>query len=277
MLRIFLALWLALTPAFAWAGSMSLLGVGKPQASGAFTPASISGLIAWYKADAGLFTDTGCSTAATNGQAVACWKDQSSSGYNQLQATSGNRPVFSTTGLGGDAGVTFTAASGQFLNTATDTVALSGSTATICVVYQYTSNSNANGRIVAYGQPGAQDFQAGSFVIAETATNPNVTVNGPNTSFQNVDSSGFGVTSFTCVVADGTNVTGFAMNVNQGSIAQANGFTTGGTLGIATQLNNGSPVSGSSIDGVVSEITVYNAALNSTQLGQLQTYFASRW
>jgi len=30
MLRIFIALWLALTPAFAWAGSMSLLGVGKP-------------------------------------------------------------------------------------------------------------------------------------------------------------------------------------------------------------------------------------------------------
>lgn len=30
MLRIFLALWLALTPAFSWAGSLSLLGVGKP-------------------------------------------------------------------------------------------------------------------------------------------------------------------------------------------------------------------------------------------------------
>lgn len=29
MLRIFLALWLATTPAFAWAGSMTLLGVGK--------------------------------------------------------------------------------------------------------------------------------------------------------------------------------------------------------------------------------------------------------
>lgn len=33
MLRIFLALWLGLTPAFAWAGSMSLIGVGKPSAA----------------------------------------------------------------------------------------------------------------------------------------------------------------------------------------------------------------------------------------------------
>jgi hypothetical protein len=33
MLRIFLTLWLALTPAFAWAGSMSLLGVGTVNAA----------------------------------------------------------------------------------------------------------------------------------------------------------------------------------------------------------------------------------------------------
>lgn len=33
MLRIFFALWLAITPAFSWAGSMSLLGVGKPSAA----------------------------------------------------------------------------------------------------------------------------------------------------------------------------------------------------------------------------------------------------
>jgi hypothetical protein len=32
MLRIFLALWLAITPAFAWAGSMTLLGVGTASA-----------------------------------------------------------------------------------------------------------------------------------------------------------------------------------------------------------------------------------------------------
>jgi hypothetical protein len=35
MLRIFLALWLALTPAFAWAGSMTLMGAGKPAAAAA--------------------------------------------------------------------------------------------------------------------------------------------------------------------------------------------------------------------------------------------------
>lgn len=34
MLRIFLALWLAIMPAFAWAGSMTLMGVGAPPAAG---------------------------------------------------------------------------------------------------------------------------------------------------------------------------------------------------------------------------------------------------
>jgi len=34
MLRIFLALWLAITPVFAWAGSMTMMGVGAPPTSG---------------------------------------------------------------------------------------------------------------------------------------------------------------------------------------------------------------------------------------------------
>lgn len=40
MLRIFLALWLAFTPTFVWAGNMMLLGAGKAQAGGGNDPAT---------------------------------------------------------------------------------------------------------------------------------------------------------------------------------------------------------------------------------------------
>jgi hypothetical protein len=78
---------------------MGLLGVGG---SGAppppFTPASLPGLIGWYKADAGVFSDAGI-TPATNGGTIQQWNDQSGHGNNLLQATSASRPTYTTGAL----------------------------------------------------------------------------------------------------------------------------------------------------------------------------------
>jgi hypothetical protein len=86
---IALAAALALAPASALSPQerVLLLGVGKPAASGGgFTPASLTGLIGWYKADVGV-TNTGNNTPAT------AWADQSGNG-NTL-ATAGSDPKFS--------------------------------------------------------------------------------------------------------------------------------------------------------------------------------------
>lgn len=66
MLRIFLALWLALTPALSWAGSMSLLGVGKA-AGGGGGPPSLTFITASNLVDGGAnktLTAVGIGTAS---------------------------------------------------------------------------------------------------------------------------------------------------------------------------------------------------------------------
>ena len=56
-----------------------------------------SGLVLWLKADTGVFSNTGCSTAATDGGDAQCWADQSGSG-NHFTGT--NAPVYTATSSG---------------------------------------------------------------------------------------------------------------------------------------------------------------------------------
>ena len=61
----------------------------------------------WLRADKGVYSDGG-GTAATNGQLVQQWNDQSGNGLNALQNTPGSRPGFTTTGFNGFPAVSFT-------------------------------------------------------------------------------------------------------------------------------------------------------------------------
>lgn len=68
-------------------------GVGRTDGAGR--------LKLWLKGDAGVYTDTGCSAAATNGDPAACWGDQSGSGNSFVQSTAGSRPAYVTGALNG--------------------------------------------------------------------------------------------------------------------------------------------------------------------------------
>lgn len=63
MLRLFLALWLAITPSFAWAGSIPLMGAGKP-AAGAVTPTFTYDGTDQYSGTGGAFTSTAINIGA---------------------------------------------------------------------------------------------------------------------------------------------------------------------------------------------------------------------
>src|SRR5664280_2630717 len=79
------------------------------QGGTAWTPAQLPNLIAWYKADVGVYTDTACSTPATNSTTVGCWKDQSGNGYDLKQALTG-KPTYLSAGLNGKPTIQHTAA-----------------------------------------------------------------------------------------------------------------------------------------------------------------------
>ena len=77
-------------------------------ATAAFTPASISGLKLWVKADTGLYKDAAkTQPATTNGDAIYTWADQSGNGYDFTQSTLANRPTLATSAQNGLSAVAF--------------------------------------------------------------------------------------------------------------------------------------------------------------------------
>ena len=62
-----------------------------------FSPSNIAGLSLWLDATTGLFDATSeGNPVTTDGATVARWEDQSGSGYHVTQSTSANRPVLKT-------------------------------------------------------------------------------------------------------------------------------------------------------------------------------------
>ncbi len=59
------------------------------------TAYGISNCVGWYRAGVGVYKDAG-STSAAHGDTVQQWNDQSGNGNHLTQATSGNRPSYST-------------------------------------------------------------------------------------------------------------------------------------------------------------------------------------
>lgn len=78
-----------------------LLAVLVPRTAFAFLPSDLP-LVAWWKADAGVFKDAG-TTPAANNDTVQQWNDQSGHGNNLTQGTAGSRPTYKTAIIGSQA------------------------------------------------------------------------------------------------------------------------------------------------------------------------------
>lgn len=92
------------------AGSLGPLGVPSPVAAGGtFDPLTLTGLRAWYKADAGTYQTVGGSAATANSDPVGEWRDQSGNSFHVsntgtarptlLLATQNGLPVISFDGI----------------------------------------------------------------------------------------------------------------------------------------------------------------------------------
>lgn len=75
-------------------GGIGLGKMGGVSTTPAFSPSSITGLVWWLKADAGVFKDAAKTIPATaDGDAVYTWADQSTAGVDPIQATLSARPL----------------------------------------------------------------------------------------------------------------------------------------------------------------------------------------
>ena len=238
------------------------------------SPPQLANLVSWYKADTGVFQDTGGTTpATTTGQSVALWQDQSGAGNHILQATSANQPTYATGALNSLPSVNFVWTSKQYLVTSgSATLGISTANWWIAAVYVtgptfriwgglWQSSSGANGISipgVSAVTPTINAYIAGSHAFADVLS--------ANTAYW----SEFGCTAGTLKC--------YHAPVGTTPAQDANTFTSVGAIAnSAVYIGWDTTPNLHYFEGQICEILVYKTALNSTDQTSLENYLSSRY
>lgn len=169
-IKLFVACWLALVAGFACLAQVPSTGAGKGT-PGAAAPAGCTAVIAQVGSNI-----VGCWDAdlgvVLSGSNVTTWTDQSSNAYvlglNTVSGESApNSPTFNATSYGGKAGITFSAAGGQYLATTSAAVAMNSNASSFFVAINFTNSSATNGRIISFVASGqGADYNNATSVAA---------------------------------------------------------------------------------------------------------------
>lgn len=237
-------------------------------AGGAWTPASLPGLVVWLDA-----SNSGSITQSSG--AVSQWNDLSGNGNNFVQATGANKPTFSATGFNGSKpGITVVAASAQFVQNTS--VPFNSSTLSIFVVNTLTASSEDNSGLVSFlGSGQANDFNnAASFILF--TSNVHSLYRLTSSTYDDFANAATVATPATIGwVFDGTNGTGY-LNFAADTPAAKTGTLGATTANIAfgsRPWNSNTP----SFDGTYGEIVLTNTAMSSGDRASLHTYLTSKW
>lgn len=242
------------------------------------SPGGVSGNLRWWlKANTGTFTDNG-TTAATNGQSVQQWNDQSAIVNHARQATLANKPVYRTNIINGNPVLRFT--SDQFI----DALAAPGVGATesfyMFLVFNQTS----------YVAGGTGDGNGTFIVDRPTATNNLMSFKMVNTDkyfYQkrnDANGSLTGPVSVTSATTSSFNVIDFYRNVGNNYGIHINGrldATSGGDseaiTGPAIRLGRHATTTNGGLNGDLAEVVLYNTNLSNGDRSRVESYLAIKY
>ncbi len=207
-------------------------------------------LVGWFKADAGIFTDAGGTTpAVTNGDLVYVWKDQSGSGNDLSQATSGDRPVLATASRNGR----------NTLTLSSKIMALAGSvTMNACSIYVVAKDNTGSSIWVSNGDDTTSYLYTSNIVRFK---------------------SGAGTQVDTAVIPANQ------WHMAQGRTDGTTCYSFHNTTASAAQANTddfvwkaiGKYSAAALINASIAEILIYSDAHSDPQMTQIRDYLNARW
>ena len=226
---------------------------------GMLTPASISGLFAWYDA-----TDTSTLTMVAN--AVSQWNDKSGNGYNVTQGTGSKQPTYTTNQQNGlatlvfDGGDTLVMPSGVY-------AFANGNQTLFCVAKRNTEAGTVN-RLMSMNSGGAANFRL-ILGYSSVAASIQYGCNGTGT----IASKAGATNTNYQIILGGLSSTTQSITFNNNTKSTGTG---------AAQVVDSAYI-GSNTDtdryltGGIGEIIMYNRALDSNEELAINRYLASKW
>ncbi|HNC31596.1 MAG TPA: hypothetical protein PKX08_16415, partial [Cyclobacteriaceae bacterium] len=242
------------------------------------SPGGVSGNLRWWlKADAGTFTDNG-TTAATDGQNVQQWNDQSTIVNHVRQTTGANKPVYRTGIINGYPVLRFS--SDQFLDALASPGV--GVTESFYMFLIFKQNS--------YSAGGTTDG-SGTYIMDRTsATNNLMSFKIANTDkyfYQKRNDAGGSLTgpvSVTSAVNDSFVAIDYFRNVGTSYGIYINGrldVTSGGDseniTGPQLRIGRHTSTANGGLDGDLAEVILYNANLSAASRTRIESYLAIKY
>ena len=239
-----------------------LNSLGGNGGGSSFSPSSVSGLVAWFKGDAGLYTSANTSVpVTTTGDLIRYWTDQSGNGHHLSSFSDAKRPTYTTGLQNGKPGVTF---AGKCLIAANFTL---NQPEHVFAVIRHTSYSSYN----TFWDGSAQY----TLWCAEHGTTPNITISALSSS-SGLD-NGYLPVDTTFRVFDG-------LYSGSNSFARVNNDPARKTTGNAGTNNAGGLVVGAFQDasfgfsGDILELLIYsNASMTDTDSTNIINYLNSKY
>ncbi len=216
----------------------------------AWTPASLPNLLAWYKADTGVYSDAGV-TLATNTQYL-------STGFNSKQT------------------VKFTAATPTGMLTSTGLAIGTGTTASGFFVGQMLTGTVSFGRAIVYGPPADQDYSSGGRVWA-LRDDTNNAIEGYNGSPFASQAVSLATNIRWGIVYDGVNGTSYLYNANPTASAVSSSIVSAGAIGVGIEVSFGNFGGTAGWDGPISEVVITTSAMSAGDRSSLDSYFQTKW
>ena len=234
-----------------------------------FDPKTVTGLVAWYKSDAGVLDASGNVITVDNTK-VRTWQDQSGNGKHLVQATVGNQPAWrnAANGINGVPAVFFTGASTNYLVSSTFdlssyTVFFVQKLSTDSIFYEHGNAATGNGQFAYTSQNASLYVRKGALVNGKDST---VGWGSGNVLLQwNGRYAGTSVTH--TMRKNGIDQTLTVRNAGDPGTA-----TTTAALTLGARASAAAPAT-----GFIAEALFYNAALAAGDITNIEAYLKKKW
>lgn len=244
---------------------------------GASNPPAIFGanLLAWYKADVGVFADAGV-TPATNGSAALQWNDQSGHGYNVGPGGASFGCTYATAGFNTSYPAVVFPSINALQAMVSGGITLGGTVLSAFFVGQMDTVSNY-GRAVALRDPGQpNDFDNDGSILPMLEFSTGATMEA----FRNSNATGtLSITLSTpyrmASVADGTNLTAYLNGGTGSPVASTGTFANPITLLLGGGITAGAVAT--PWWGRIAEVVLANVAASGGQLSAMDAYLKAKW